>query len=73
VGTSVLELVTLFEKVSGVEIPHQVVDRRPGDVAELVASPGLARTELGWTARRDVEAMCRDSWAFQSKHPQGIT
>ncbi len=51
----------------------QVVDRRPGDVAELVASPRLAEAELGWTARRDVEAMCRDAWAFQSKHPQGIT
>ena len=73
VGTSVLELVSLFEKVSGVKIPHQVVDRRPGDVAELVASPGLAGSELGWTSRRDVEAMCRDAWTFQSRHPQGIT
>jgi UDP-glucose 4-epimerase len=71
--TSVLELVSLFEKVSGVEIPHRIVDRRPGDVAELVASPGLAGAELGWTSRRDVEAMCRDAWTFQSKHPQGIT
>ncbi|HEX3981670.1 MAG TPA: UDP-glucose 4-epimerase GalE [Acidimicrobiales bacterium] len=73
VGTSVLELVSTFEKVSGVEIPHRIVERRAGDVAELVASPGLAEAELGWTSQRDVEAMCRDAWAFQSRHPQGIT
>lgn len=73
VGTSVLELVSIFEKVSGVEIAHRIVDRRPGDVAELVASPDRAEAELGWTSSRDVESMCRDAWTFQSKHPQGIT
>jgi len=73
IGTSVLELVSYFEKASGLQIPYEVVPRRPGDVPELVASPRRAEAELGWTSQRDVEAMCRDAWAFQSKHPSGIS
>jgi len=71
-GTSVLELVSWFEKVSGLQIPYEIVSRRSGDVAELVASPSRAASELGWRSQRDVEAMCADAWRFQSKHPLGI-
>jgi UDP-glucose 4-epimerase len=72
VGTSVLELVAAFEQASGVTIPFEVVPRRPGDVAELVASPRRSEMELGWRSRRDVAAMCRDAWTFQHRHPLGI-
>ncbi|WP_353712906.1 UDP-glucose 4-epimerase GalE [Arthrobacter sp. K5] len=71
VGTSVLELVHAFSTVTGHEVPYRVVGRRPGDVPELVASPRMAHTELGWAARRNLADMCRDAWRFQEQHPQG--
>jgi UDP-glucose 4-epimerase len=70
-GVSVLDLVKGFEKASGRQIPYEVVARRPGDVAEVYADPSLARELLGWEARLDVDAMCRDAWRWQSMNPQG--
>ncbi|GLB67892.1 UDP-glucose 4-epimerase GalE [Arthrobacter mangrovi] len=71
VGTSVLDLVCRFAAVSGVEIPYEIVGRRPGDVPELVASPDLAAAELGWRAKRNLDDMCRDAWHFQQLNPLG--
>lgn len=70
-GISVLQLVEAFARASGREVPHQVVARRPGDVAEVYADPGLARELLGWSAEFDVDAMCRDAWRWQSMNPDG--
>lgn len=62
---SVLEMVRGFEQASGRAVPYQVVARRPGDVAACWADPALAERLLGWRARRDVQAMCRDAWRWQ--------
>ncbi|KAF1722161.1 UDP-glucose 4-epimerase GalE [Pseudoxanthomonas wuyuanensis] len=70
-GISVLELANAFSSASGREIPYQIVERRPGDVAEVYADPGLAQQLLGWRAEYDVDAMCRDAWRWQSMNPQG--
>lgn len=70
-GSSVLELVHTFEQAVGIEIPYEIVAERAGDVAEAVADPGLAHTELGWTATRSLADACRDSWAWQSANPNG--
>jgi UDP-glucose 4-epimerase len=70
-GYSVLELVHAFTEVTGQEIPLEVVDRRPGDVAELWADPALANSLLGWHARLDVRRMCEDAWRWQSSNPRG--
>ncbi|MFC7301618.1 UDP-glucose 4-epimerase GalE [Cognatiluteimonas weifangensis] len=70
-GTSVLELVRAFERVSGRRIPCEIVARRPGDVATLYADPARARRLLGWRARLGVPRMCRDAWHWQSLHPRG--
>ena len=70
-GTSVLELVAAFEKASGVTIQKVMTARRPGDVARLVAIPGLAREKLGWEAKLNIEDMCRDTWAWVSANPNG--
>jgi UDP-glucose 4-epimerase len=72
-GISVLELVRAFEVASGRAIAHQIVDRRPGDVAEVYADPRLAEALLGWRAELDVDAMCRDAWRWQSMNPDGYT
>jgi UDP-glucose 4-epimerase len=71
-GHSVLELVRAFEQASGRAVPYEVAPRRPGDVAACYADVSRARTLLGWQARRDLDAMCRDSWRWQSMNPQGF-
>jgi UDP-glucose 4-epimerase len=70
-GTSVLQLVRAFERASGRPIPYRIVDRRPGDLPAFWADATLARERLGWHARRDLEAMCADSWRWQSGNPTG--
>lgn len=70
-GYSVLELVRAFEHASGKSVPYTVVPRRPGDVAACYADPSLAFQLLGWRALRDVDAMCTDSWRWQSMNPNG--
>ncbi len=71
-GLSVLELVRAFEAASGRSVPYEIVARRQGDVAACYADASLARTLLGWQARRDVAAMCADSWRWQSFNPAGF-
>ncbi|MFE8701743.1 UDP-glucose 4-epimerase GalE [Cytobacillus sp. FJAT-54145] len=64
-GTSVLELVKAFEEANDIEVPYEIVDRRPGDIASCYADASKAERELGWTAKRDIIAMCRDAWRFE--------
>lgn len=70
-GCSVLDLVRAFEAASGRAIPYEIVARRPGDAASCYADPALAQRLLGWRATRDLDAMCRDAWRWQSANPQG--
>ena len=70
-GLSVLDVVHGFEQATGLTIPYEVVERRPGDVPRLEACPKTAQTVLGWSARRSLEEMCRDGWAWQQANPGG--
>lgn len=70
-GYSVLDVVKAFEKASGKPVSYQLVDRRPGDVAECYADPAFAERELGWKAVRGIDEMCEDSWRWQSNNPDG--
>ncbi|MBQ3211097.1 MAG: UDP-glucose 4-epimerase GalE [Oscillospiraceae bacterium] len=70
-GYSVLDMVKAFEKVSGRPVPYQIVDRRPGDIGTVYASPDKSAQLLGWKAQYNLEDMCRDTWAWQSKNPMG--
>ena len=70
-GYSVLEMLHAFERVVGRPIPHQVVARRPGDIAEAWADPTRAQQVLGWSATRDLDQMCADSWRWQTMNPEG--
>lgn len=72
-GTSVLELIAAFSAASGKTIPHQIVNRRPGDVAACYASPQKAELELGWKAEKSIQQACEDSWRWQSQNPNGYT
>ena len=70
-GYSVLDVVTAFEKVNGVKVPYTIQPRRPGDIATCYCNPAKAKAELGWEAQYGIEEMCRDSWNWQSKNPNG--
>ena len=71
-GTSVLEMISAFEKATGVKIPYEIVVRRAGDVAENYAECDKAKNELGWVAKYNVIDACRDAYNFQKKNPNGI-
>ena len=62
---SVYELVTKFEKVSGVKLNYKIVPRREGDVMALWADPTFANEELGWKAERSVEDTLASAWAWE--------
>lgn len=64
-GYSVLEVVHAFERVSGVKVPLDFVERRPGDIARCWADPGKAARELNWAARRSLDCMLADAWRWQ--------
>ncbi|BCN26102.1 UDP-glucose 4-epimerase GalE [Vibrio alfacsensis] len=70
-GYSVLEMVKAFEQACGQPVPYQLVERRPGDIAECWADPSKAMNELEWKATRTLEEMTSDTWRWQSNNPQG--
>ena len=72
-GYSVLEVVKAFEMASGRPVPCRIVGRRAGDIAACYADPSLAADLLGWRAERDLDAMCRDSWNWQARNPDGFS
>ena len=71
VGHSVLQVVHAFERASGRFIPYIIGPRRPGDVPANWADPSRAAEVLDWRARRELNAMCADSWRWQQGNPQG--
>ena len=70
-GYSVLQLVEAFEKANGVKVPYAISERREGDVATCYADSSKAKEQLGWEAEKTIEDMCKDSWNWQSKNPNG--
>ncbi|MCD6077164.1 MAG: UDP-glucose 4-epimerase [Ramlibacter sp.] len=70
-GYSVLEVVKAFAEATGQRVPYEIVDRRPGDVAQCFADPSRAEALLGWRATRTLEEMCADAWRWQVQNPQG--
>lgn len=70
-GTSVLELVHAFEEANNIKIKYQIVDRRPGDIAECYANADKAYKEMGFKCTRSIVDACRDSWNWQKNNPKG--
>ena len=62
--TSVLEMVTAFEKASGQPLPHKFAPRRPGDLPKLYADPSKAERDLHWHADLTVDDAIRDTLTF---------
>jgi UDP-glucose 4-epimerase len=72
-GYSVLQMCEAMGRACGHEIQYRIGARRPGDIAVCYADPTKAFTEMEWKATRDLDAMCRDLWCWQSKNPNGYT
>ncbi len=64
-GTSVLEIISEFEKVTGVKVPYKIGERREGDIVAIWANPSRALEELGWKAKRGVGESLADAWRWQ--------
>ena len=67
-GYSVLDMVKAFEKATGKNVPYKIAPRRAGDIATCYADPKKAKEELGWTATKTLEDMCKDSWNYIVKN-----
>lgn len=70
-GSSVLQVIQAFEKACGHPIPYVIKPRRAGDIAQCYANCDLAKEELGWSAKYNLDDMCASSWKWQSQNPQG--
>lgn len=64
-GTSVLELITAFEKENGVKVPYTIGKKRDGDTAVLYAEVKKAKQELGWEATLTIKDMVKSAWNFE--------
>ncbi|MBN9300519.1 MULTISPECIES: UDP-glucose 4-epimerase GalE [Dysgonomonas] len=67
VGVSVLQLIKVFEQVSGVKLNYKIVGRREGDIEKIWADPKRANTVLGWTAKENIEDTIKSTWNWQLK------
>ena len=69
-GSSVLDVLRVVGEVTGLDTTPEVVDRRPGDPARVVAKVDRIREGLGFTAEHDLRSMVESAWAgWQLRHP----
>lgn len=66
-GSTVLEVITAFESVSGQKLPHVFVDRRAGDIPACYADTTYANNELGWKATSDLKTAVKTAWNWEQK------
>ncbi len=71
-GTSVLEVITAAQRISGREVPYRVGSRRSGDPVATFADPTFARATLGWSAHRTLDQIIDSAWRWHSEHPHGF-
>lgn len=67
IGSSVLEVISSFEKVSGKPFPYKIVDRREGDVTMAYASTEKANSELGWKTESSLDEAMESAWKWEQK------
>lgn len=66
-GSSVLEVITTFEKVSNKKLPYKIVGRREGDITSAYANTDKANTVLGWKANLTLEESLASAWKWEQK------
>ncbi|MDD4371335.1 MAG: UDP-glucose 4-epimerase GalE [Anaerostipes sp.] len=68
---SVLDMVKAFEKVNNIKLNYEFGPRRDGDLQDCWANADKAAKVLGWSAKRNLEDMCKDTWNWQKHNPNG--
>ncbi len=66
-GSSVLEVIHSFERVSGEKLNYKIVDRRPGDVIQAYADTKKANQVLGWKAESTLDDSMKSAWDWEQK------
>lgn len=66
-GSSVLEVIKAFEKVSGQKLNYKIVERREGDITEAYANTDKANKVLGWKAQSSLEESLASAWKWEQK------
>ena len=66
-GSSVLEVVSAFEKITGEKLKYRIVDRRAGDVVSVYADTTKADEILGWKTQRTMEEALASAWKWEQK------
>lgn len=66
-GSSVLEVINAFEKVSGKKLPYKIVGRREGDITSAYANTDKANNILGWKAESTLEEAMASAWKWEQK------
>ena len=66
-GVSVMELIRVFEKVTGKPLNYKIVGRREGDIEQIWANPEKANKVLGWKAETPLEETLASAWKWQLK------
>ena len=69
-GTSVLEAIHSFEKVSTQKLNYRIVERRSGDIEQIYADTQFANQELGWKAERGIDDMMKTAWQWEQNYRQ---
>ena len=70
-GTSVIELISIFEDVNKVKLLYEITDPREGDTAILVADNSYAKKKLNWLPKRSLQDMCKDGYKWIAENPNG--
>jgi len=71
-GTSVREILASVRRVTGMEVPEVMGDRRPGDPPSLFCDPSRIRDDLGWSARHvELDEIVQSAWEWMRDHPEG--
>jgi UDP-glucose 4-epimerase len=71
VGSSVMDVISTTERVSGMTVPYEVVGRRAGDPVATFADPTKVRATLGWQSTRNLDDIVTSAWAWHSTHLDG--
>lgn len=67
---SILQMIKMFEKISGRKVPIEMCGRKPGELGEVSSDSSKAYRELGWRAEKSLEDMCQDMWRWVTCDPE---
>jgi UDP-glucose 4-epimerase len=72
-GSSVLEVIRAFERVTGMDLKYRIVGRREGDITAAFADTSIANRELGWKAELTLDDALRSAWKWQERNSENHT